>query len=89
MVSLSLSVRDKAPAATAPAGDATKSMHTLGLAHLLLNPLCLDFSRNVYILKQGGLSDNCIIFFSSCFHLGHIHAHSEVKGLGGFLQIPV
>ena len=84
MVSLSLPVRDKAPEATAPEGDATKHRHTLGLAQRLLNSLFFDFSRNVYTLKQGGRSDNYVIFFSSWFHLGQVHAHTKVKGPYGF-----
>lgn len=81
--SLSLSVRDKPPQATAPEGDAAESTHTLGLAQLPLNPLFLDVSRNVYILKQGRLSDNYVISFSSYLHLGQSHAYSKVKGLYG------
>lgn len=81
--SLSLSVRDKPPQATAPEGDTTESTHTLGLAQLPLNPLFLDVSRNVYILKQGRLSDNYVISFSSYLHLSQSHAYSKVKGLYG------
>lgn len=84
MVSLSLSVRNEAPEATAPEGHATNGRHTLGLAHHLLNSLFLDFSRIVYILKQRGRSENYTIFFSSCFHLGQIHAYTKVKDPYGF-----